>query len=50
VIEVNPVGVMEVCGQVVPHMRRAPHGRIVNMGSLAAKKTFANMAFQIPLC
>jgi len=44
VIEVNLAGVMEVCGQVAPAMRRAGHGRIVNMGSLAAKQGLANLA------
>lgn len=43
VIEVNLAGVMEVCSQVVPHMRAAGRGRVVNMGSLAAKQGLANL-------
>jgi len=38
IVEVNLVGTMEVCRHVLPHMRRAGHGRIVNMGSLAGKE------------
>jgi len=37
IVEVNLVGVFESCRQVLPHMRRAGWGRIVNMGSLAGK-------------
>lgn len=44
VIEVNLNGVIEVCNQVVPHMRAAGQGRIVNLGSLAAKQGLANLA------
>ena len=38
IIEVNLNGVFEVCRHVVPHMRRAGWGRIVNMASLAGKE------------
>jgi 3-oxoacyl-[acyl-carrier protein] reductase len=37
-IEVNLIGVFEVCRLVVPHMRRTGWGRIVNMASLAGKE------------
>ena len=43
IIEVNLVGAMDVCNQVVPHMLAAGHGLIVNMGSLAAKQGLANL-------
>lgn len=41
IIDVNLVGTLEVCRHVLPHMRRAGRGRIVNMssmGSLAGKE------------
>jgi 2-dehydro-3-deoxy-L-rhamnonate dehydrogenase (NAD+) len=44
VVKANLVGVMQVCSHVVPHMRRAGRGRIVNLGSLAAKQGLANLA------
>jgi NAD(P)-dependent dehydrogenase (short-subunit alcohol dehydrogenase family) len=37
-IDVNLISVFEVCRHVVPHMRRAGSGRIVNMASLAGKE------------
>ena len=37
-IEVNLIGVYEVCRHVIPYMRRAEWGRIVNMASLAGKE------------
>jgi NAD(P)-dependent dehydrogenase (short-subunit alcohol dehydrogenase family) len=43
IIGTNLIGVLEVCSQVVPHMRKAGTGRIVNMGSLAGKDGLANM-------
>jgi 3-oxoacyl-[acyl-carrier protein] reductase len=44
VIDVNLTSVFEVSRQVVPHMRRAGWGRIVNMASVAAKEGFVNLA------
>jgi 2-dehydro-3-deoxy-L-rhamnonate dehydrogenase (NAD+) len=44
IMEVNLVGVLEVCRHVLPHMRRAGWGRIVNMGSLAGKHGLAKMS------
>lgn len=41
-IEVNLVGVFEVCRQIVPIMRRHDYGRIVNMASLAGKEGTPN--------
>jgi 2-dehydro-3-deoxy-L-rhamnonate dehydrogenase (NAD+) len=43
IVQTNLVGVLEVCSQVLPHMRRAAAGRIVNMGSLAGKDGLAKM-------
>jgi len=43
IVGTNLIGVLEVCSQVVPHMRKADSGRIVNMGSLAGKDGLANM-------
>jgi NAD(P)-dependent dehydrogenase (short-subunit alcohol dehydrogenase family) len=37
-VEVNLIGVFEVCRHVVPHMRATGWGRIVNMASLAGKE------------
>jgi NAD(P)-dependent dehydrogenase (short-subunit alcohol dehydrogenase family) len=44
IIEVNLVGTLEVCRQVLPHMREAGRGSIVNMGSLAGKEGLRNLA------
>lgn len=44
IIDVNLVGVLEVCSHVVPHMRAERRGRIVNIGSLAAKQGLANLS------
>jgi 2-dehydro-3-deoxy-L-rhamnonate dehydrogenase (NAD+) len=44
VIEVNLTGVFEVSRQVVPVMRKAGSGRIVNMASLAGKEGTANLS------
>jgi 2-dehydro-3-deoxy-L-rhamnonate dehydrogenase (NAD+) len=38
VVEINLTGVFEVSRQVVPVMRRAPAGRVVNIASLAGKE------------
>jgi 3-oxoacyl-[acyl-carrier protein] reductase len=43
IIDVNLVGVLVPCHHVLPHMRRAGHGRIVNMGSLAGKHGLPNL-------
>ena len=37
IVEVNLMSVFEVCRQVVPLMRQAGYGRVVNMASLAGK-------------
>lgn len=44
ILRVNLIGVFEVTRQVLPIMRRAGHGRIVNMGSLAGKEGLRNLA------
>jgi|SRR5215471_6347835 len=44
IVEVNLLGVFEVTRQILPLMRRAGRGRIVNMGSLAGKEGLANLA------
>jgi 3-oxoacyl-[acyl-carrier protein] reductase len=44
VVELNMLSVLEVSRQVIPHMRRAGWGRIVNMGSLAGKEGLPNLA------
>ena len=44
IVGVNLLGLFEVCRQVLPHMRRAGSGRIVNMGSLAGKHGLANLS------
>lgn len=44
IVEVNLVGTMQVTQAVLPHMRRAGRGRIVNMGSLAGKEGLASLA------
>jgi len=43
IVGTNLIGVLEVCSQVVPHMRKANMGRIVNLGSLAGKDGLATM-------
>lgn len=42
IVEVNLVGVFNVCRAVVPHMRHAGQGRIVNIASLAGKEGTPN--------
>jgi NAD(P)-dependent dehydrogenase (short-subunit alcohol dehydrogenase family) len=42
IVEVNLVGVFNVCRAVVPHMRKAGQGRIVNIASLAGKEGTPN--------
>ncbi len=44
ILQVNLAGVFEVTRQVLPIMRRAGWGRIVNFGSLAGKEGYANLA------
>jgi NAD(P)-dependent dehydrogenase (short-subunit alcohol dehydrogenase family) len=44
IIGVNLIGVFEVTHQVLPIMRRAGNGRIINMGSLAGKEGLPNLA------
>jgi len=44
IIQVNLIGVLEVTRQVLPVMRRAGRGRIVNMGSLAGKEGLPSLA------
>jgi 2-dehydro-3-deoxy-L-rhamnonate dehydrogenase (NAD+) len=44
IIRVNLIGVFEVTRQVLPLMRRAGRGQIVNMGSLAGKEGLQNLA------
>jgi NAD(P)-dependent dehydrogenase (short-subunit alcohol dehydrogenase family) len=44
IIGVNLLGVFEVTHQVLPIMRKAGSGRIVNMGSLAGKEGLPNLA------
>lgn len=41
-IEVNLIGTYEVSRQIIPHMRSRPHGRIVNIASLAGKEGTPN--------
>jgi 2-dehydro-3-deoxy-L-rhamnonate dehydrogenase (NAD+) len=43
ILAVNLVGTMQVTQAVLPHMLRAGHGRIVNMGSLAGKEGLATL-------
>jgi 3-oxoacyl-[acyl-carrier protein] reductase len=43
IVGTNLIGVLEVCAQVVPHLRRSDMGRIVNLGSLAGKDGLAHM-------
>ncbi len=42
IVEVNLIGVFNVCRAVVPHLRRAGRGRIVNIASLAGKEGTPN--------
>ena len=44
ILHVNLIGVFEVTRQVLPVMRRAGRGRIVNMGSLAGKEGLPSLA------
>jgi 2-dehydro-3-deoxy-L-rhamnonate dehydrogenase (NAD+) len=44
IIATNLVGVLQTCWHLVPLMRRAGHGRIVNIGSLAGKHGLPNLA------
>jgi len=44
IIQINLVGMLQVAQAIVPCMRRAGGGRIVNMGSLAGKEGLANLA------
>jgi 2-dehydro-3-deoxy-L-rhamnonate dehydrogenase (NAD+) len=44
ILQVNLLGMLEVTHQVLPIMRRAGKGRIVNMGSLAGKEGLPNLA------
>lgn len=44
IIGVNLIGTFEVTHQVLPVMRKAARGRIVNMGSLAGKEGLPNLA------
>src|SRR5262249_55430904 len=44
VFDVNLTGVFEVTRKVLPQMRKAPAGRIVNMASVAGKEGFPNLS------
>jgi 3-oxoacyl-[acyl-carrier protein] reductase len=44
ILGVNLIGVFEVTRQILPVMRRAGRGRIVNMGSLAGKEGLPSLA------
>jgi len=44
IVGVNLLGVMEVCQRIVPSMRAAGSGRIVNVGSLAGKDGLPGLA------
>jgi NAD(P)-dependent dehydrogenase (short-subunit alcohol dehydrogenase family) len=44
ILQVNLLGMLEVTHQVLPNMRRAGRGRIVNMGSLAGKEGLPSLA------
>lgn len=44
IVQVNLIGVFEVTRQILPLMRRAGRGRIVNMGSLAGKEGLPSLA------
>lgn len=43
IVEVNLIGMLQVAQAVVPHMKRAGGGRIVNLGSLAGKEGLATL-------
>jgi len=43
-VAVNLMGVLEVSRQVLPYLRRADKGRIVNLGSLAGKEGLRNLS------
>jgi NAD(P)-dependent dehydrogenase (short-subunit alcohol dehydrogenase family) len=44
VFDVNLTGMFEVTRKVLPHMRKAAAGRIVNMASVAGKEGFPNLS------
>ena len=44
VLDVNLTGAFEVTQKIIPHLRRAGWGRIVNMASVAGKEGFPNLA------
>ena len=44
IVEVNLISVFEVCRQVVPLMKQAGYGRVVNMASLAGKDGTPSMS------
>jgi NAD(P)-dependent dehydrogenase (short-subunit alcohol dehydrogenase family) len=44
IIRVNLIGMLQVTQGILPHMRRANGGRIVNMGSLAGKEGLPQLA------
>jgi NAD(P)-dependent dehydrogenase (short-subunit alcohol dehydrogenase family) len=44
IVQVNLIGMMTVTQAVLPHMRGAGGGRIINMGSLAGKEGLAHLA------
>jgi len=44
IVDVNLVGLYEVCRAVIPVMRVARRGRIINIGSLAGKEGTANFS------
>jgi len=44
IVEVNLISVFEVCRQVVPLMKQANYGRVVNMASLAGKEGTPSMS------
>ena len=44
VLDVNVIGIARVCRAALPHLRRSPHGAIVNMSSIAAWAGLPNRA------
>jgi 2-dehydro-3-deoxy-L-rhamnonate dehydrogenase (NAD+) len=44
VFDVNLTGAFEITRKIIPHMRRANWGRIVNMASVAGKEGFPNLS------
>lgn len=44
IVEVNLISIFEVCRQVVPLMKQAGYGRVVNMASLAGKDGTPSMS------